>query len=234
MSSIRCDVKSVYNLLGNLSVDQLPLEVTLPVFYNTIVKYLNLYRISPRNFFLKSADRAVTDIDMSLPIEDYGTLTQIQAEVLDPVDGAKFTPIRHVAFEMLRDFEKQGELAACIYSEGAILRIRFSKQSLLGLPQRIRVWYEPALPIEEKYKSENLIPDCFKPLIEYEASAILAPMVRNVTPEMKQSLLNIAQNYMSQARDFRVQFEAIVNRAPENRPYKRGRPRLGHRLTRNQ
>lgn len=233
MSTIRCDVKQVYYLLGNLSVDQLPLEVALPVFYNTIVKYLNLYRVSPRNFFLKNVDRAVSGVDFALGIEDYGTLMQVQAEVVDPVDGLKHIPIRHVAFEMLRDYEQSGELVCSIYSEGGEIRLRFSRQRLTGLPNRLRIWYEPSLPIEDKYQSDNLIPECFKPLVEYESAAILAPMVRNVDPEVKQSLGSMSPIFMNQALDFRTQFEAIVHKTPENRPYKRSRPRARHRLLRN-
>jgi hypothetical protein len=232
MSTIRCDVKQVYYLLGNLSLDQLPLEVALPVFYNTIIKYLNLYRVSPNNFFLKYVERPITGELTNLEISDYGTLVQIQAHSQNSADGPGWVPVRHVAFEQLGSFEKAGTLAASIYNQDSHQVIKFSRQNYDLIPRQVRIWYEPALPIEDHYQSDNLIPECFKPLVEYEAASILGKMVRNVDPDTKAGIVATAMEYKAQAYDFRVQFEELVNRSPEVKPYKRNRPRLRTRFTR--
>lgn len=230
--TIRCDLKQVYYLLGNLALDQLPVEVALPVFYNTIVKYLNTYRISPNNYFLKHTRRAVSDVEVALNIDDYGSLVQVQALVIDPVEGSKYVPIPHVAFEQLRNFERSGILACTIFHQDGDNRLRFSLQQKRHLPTQIQVWYEPTIPIDDKYHSENPIPECFKPLVEYETASILAPMVRNVDANEKSGLLLMANNFKEQAIDFRRQFETIVNSTPEKQPFKRRRPRLRERYSR--
>lgn len=235
MSTIRCDVKQVYYLLGNLSLDQLPLEVALPVFYNIVVKYLNLYRVSPNNYFLKYVDRPVSGVITNLEISDYGTLIQVQALYPGNAFGVGWVPIQHVAFEQLRRYEEAGTLAVSIYNQDSHQIIKFSTQTTHNsqiLPSQVRIWYEPSLPIEDKYQSDNLIPECFKPLVEFESSAVLAPMVRNVDPDTKAGIMGIAASYKEQAFDFRKQFEAIVNKSPENTPQKRLRPRLRQRYTR--
>src|SRR5215813_4189893 len=138
--SIRCDLKQVYYLLGNLAADQLPIEVALPVFYNTIIKYLNSYRIAPNNYFLKSITRAVPDVEVFLGIDDFGSLIQIQALVIDPVEGSKYVPIPHVAFEQLRSFERSGVLACTLVNEDQQIKLRFSLQQKRHLPTQIKIW----------------------------------------------------------------------------------------------
>jgi hypothetical protein len=216
--SLRLDIRQVYSLLGNVTPDNLPIEVALPIYYSLVKKYLNKLKISVNNYFLKSSEIPAGVQDFPINIPDFGAISQLQVYTGSSIDPYK--PVQKVAFEVLLDHARSGAFAYAVYGGvGTSARIRFTPAQTY--PARVRVYYEPAVLSGFDYGADNPIPESLVDVINYEAAVLCAPHLRDLPPERMQALAALIPLYQRQADELRTIFETLSEGHFEHRPYKR-------------
>lgn len=218
--SLRCSAASVYALLGNLPMDQLPLEVVLPLYNMVVQKRLNDLKISTNNWFTQYVDRTVTGEEIHLGIDNFGTPVQVQVEVSGIVQPY-WKPMQIVSFEGLQDWRETGKLVCAFRGQGADAYLKLDRNYLL--PSRVRIWYEPESQMVDGYGSEVPIPVNFIEFINMEVAMLCAPHAQDLTPEQAQRMSALIPLYGAQVTEMRKQWEVLTNSQFEHRAYAKRR-----------
>lgn len=151
----------VYKLAGNLTRDQLQLEIVLTLLYHELDKRRMQMNITENNQFLKSEVRPITDIrDMIIPIADLGTTVSVH--VVNQHSGFE-TPVEIVNFNSLSSWEADGQFKVSIY--GTPPRIRFSIDATSYLGWDLKFWYEPDTAAPRGIEAQAFVNTNFRNLI---------------------------------------------------------------------
>lgn len=208
-------------MLGNLSEDELPIEVALPLYSIIVQKRLNELNVSQNNWFTKSTERNVSSSEINLGIEDFGSLVQVKALAVNSVGVVEFLPIRVVAFEALEDFRRSGQAACAVYGLGNEAKLKFSQSSYL--PAKVRIYYEPYKQLNDGYESDNPIPANYLSMINLETAVLCAPHVRNTSESQARQLQAIVALYQEQVREFEKTWSRMFDAQAEHRAYSKRR-----------
>lgn len=155
-------VDDIYKLAGNLTRDQLPLEIVLTLLYHELDKRRVQMNITENNFFLKSEERPITNTrDMPIEITDFGT--PVSLHVVNPHSNFE-SPIEIVNFNTLPGWEADGQLKASIYGTNPI-RLRFSIELNSFLGWTLKFWYEPNTSAPRGIESDVFVNPNFRNLV---------------------------------------------------------------------
>jgi hypothetical protein len=203
----------VYQLLGNVTPDELPLEVALPIFRSQVEKYAQWYELSVQNYFTTAKTMAVPANEFLLGIPNLKEVIQVQT-----LHGLDWRPIQIVSLEALDYEQRQGRLSCAIFGMGADTRIRLSTDFEPFIPGIIRIWYEPAIEPEELLEQ---VPQHFINLVAYETALKCIPfLIPKKTQEEAQALQVMAANYTKEVEDLKRIFDVSVNWTGEHRPHR--------------
>jgi hypothetical protein len=151
----------IYKLCGNVTRDQLPIEIVLTLLYHELDKRRVQMNLTENNYFLKSAETPITDTrDMLIPITDFGS--PVALHVVNPFSNFE-SPIELVNFNSLPGWEADGQLKASLY--GSPLRLRFSIELNSFLGWSLKFWYEPSTPAARGVEATVFINDNFRNLV---------------------------------------------------------------------
>lgn len=155
-------IDDIYKLCGNVTRDQLQLEIVLTLLYHELDKRRIQLNLTENNFFLTSAERPITDTrDMIIPITDFGS--PVALHVINPHSNFE-SPIELVNFNTLPGWEADGQLKASIYGTDP-LRLRFSMELNSFLGWNLKFWYEPNTVAPRGIEANVFVNDNFRNLI---------------------------------------------------------------------
>lgn len=173
-------IDDVYKLAGNVTRDQLQIEIVLTLLYHELDKRRVQMNITENNQFLKSEVLPITDVrDMLIPIEDLGTLVALH--VVNPANQFEL-PIEIVNFNALPGLEADGQLKASVYGQPP--RLRFSIQQESFLQWDLKFWYEPNTPAPRGVEASVYVNPNFRNLIA-SCVALYALPYAEVTQDKK-------------------------------------------------
>jgi len=136
-------IDRVYQKAGNLTRNQLPLELVLPHLYDELDRREVEMRLTEQNYSLKSEIRAIiNNREQEVSIDDFGDPVAIHIVSPDVnLEQAHVIPIEMVNFNTLPAYEADGELRVSLY--GDPLKIRFSIPLNNFIGWNLKFWYEP-------------------------------------------------------------------------------------------
>lgn len=174
----------IYKKVGNVTRDQLPLEIVLTYLYDELNKRSKMMDISEQNYFLKYADRALThEQDQPVSIEDFGT--PVAVWFINPFTDIEI-PVEMVNFSALSGIgAHDGRLVCTIY--GSPKRIRFAVKLNHYSGWRIKYWYEPVNEVEKGPEANSIVPDKFRALVTSAVARMVLPFAE-IPADMKQMI----------------------------------------------
>lgn len=136
-------INAVYQKAGNLTRNQLPLELVLTYLYDELDKRRVEMRLTEQNYSLKSENRSIINgREQEVSIDDFGDPVAIHIVSPDvTLDNPHVIPIEIVNFNTLPAYEADGELRVSLY--GDPLKIRFSIPLNTYIGWNLKFWYEP-------------------------------------------------------------------------------------------
>ncbi len=165
-------VSDVYVLLGNLTRDQLPIEIVLRLLYNELDKRRIQLNLTENNQFLVKKEKAITDArDQLVNISDFGS--PVAVHLVNPFNMIE-KPIEMVNFNTLPQWETDGQLKVSLY--GNPLRIRYSLDLTPQLGWNFIFWYEPDT-VSRGINSNVQINQTFKSLVTISVAKACLPHV---------------------------------------------------------
>ena len=138
-------ISEVYQKCGNVTRNQLPLELVLTYLYNQLDKRRVQMRLTEQNELLKKQDRLIIDArEFPVAIDDFGDPVAIH--LISPDVNQKYSqPLEIVNFNTLPAYEADGQMRVALYGGSADtgLMVRFSTAVDTFLNWTLRFWYEP-------------------------------------------------------------------------------------------
>lgn len=175
-------VNDVYVLLGNVTRDQVPLELVLKLLYNELDKRRIQMGLSENNQFLKVAEKNILDQrDQLVSVADINMAADVVAVHLANPENFWERPLEIVNFNTLPGWETDGQLKVALY--GQPLRIRFSLDMTPNLSWNLKFWYEPDV-VTRGINSNVVIPTIFKSLVTLSVALHALPDAE-IPPEKK-------------------------------------------------
>ena len=136
-------IDSIYKKCGNLTRNQLPLEIVLTHLYDEFDRRAVEMRLTEQNYSLRSEDRPIINQrEQEVSIDDFGdpVAVHIVSPDINP-STSHIIPLEIVNFNTLPAYEADGELRVSLY--GDPLKIRFSLMMQTYLGWTLKFWYEP-------------------------------------------------------------------------------------------
>lgn len=172
MAQVQSIIKNGFMHLGNISTDDLPLDVFLTNLQSVIDKRMVDLKLTDGNYLLKSTEFEGDDENTDFPISvsDYSEAVKLEYSQ----DGINFSGnvelVNHANLYLNR---REDSLTAAIY--GTPARIEFS---LIPTSTTIfRLWYEPSKGTPLRLTQEPQLNAFFHSFLALEAAAMSVPDV---------------------------------------------------------
>lgn len=213
---VRDLIKDVYQKLGNLSLEQLPLEFVLPHLYSVVDRRLIQMGYSETNLTLKSAVRTYGEQDNALGVSDFGYVAHVEYRI---AGTERWSQIDTVNFTELDSAYDNGLRKCAIYGMSPA-RIRFS--FVPDSSFEVQVWYQPAARQSKGAAEAVNVPSHYQNMLSDEIVLSVIPFAINDGNERRLRMLadSIGQRY----GDFNRAWEREIVAARINRGVVRKRP----------
>ena len=189
-------VSDIYVLLGNLTRDQLPIEIVLRLLYNELDKRRIQLNLTENNQFLVSKEKAIVDArDQLVSIADFGSVVAVH--LINPFSLTE-APVEIVNFNTLPAWETDGQLRVSLY--GNPLRIRYSLDLTPQLGWSFRFWYEPDA-VSRGINSNVNINQTFRSLVTISVAMACLPHAEIPENKKTQLALSFATQLGGQSED---------------------------------
>jgi hypothetical protein len=178
-------VNDVYVLMGNLTRDQLPIEIVLRLLYNELDKRRIQLNLTENNQFLISKEKTIVDPrDQLVSINDFGSAVAVH--LINPFNQSE-SPVEIVNFNTLPAYETDGQLRVSLY--GNPLRIRYSLDLTPQIGWSFKFWYEPDT-VSRGINANVNINQTFRSLVTL--SVAMASLPHAEIPEEKKAQLALS------------------------------------------
>jgi len=166
-------IDDIYKLCGNITRDQLPIEIAYVHLYNQLDKRRVQMRLTEHNQFLKGVEKPILDArEQLVSIEDFDSQSPVAVHLLNPFNS-HVTPVEIVNFNTLPGFEADLQLKCSIY--GTPPKIRFSNPLNDFAQWSLKIWYEPATQAPRGPGADVFINPIFRNLVSSSVAVMCLP-----------------------------------------------------------
>lgn len=182
-------VPDVYELLGNISTQQLPLRTVLQNFNNVLSRRLKQLGLSTQNRLIQSTTISLSTSTVEYPVslDDFGIPILCEFNTLQ---NSTFYPIDIVNFVSLGQAALENRQVVAFYGDpNQGQKVKFSYIGTGNFtPSQLRIWYEPDTPVSKDINSTPAIAQMFVPFVTMEVAQSVLPHVDDMDLQTKQGL----------------------------------------------
>jgi hypothetical protein len=179
-------IDDIYKLCGNLSRDQLPIEIVYTHLYNQLDKRRIQIRMTEHNQWLKKANKPIIQPrEQLVSIDDFDSQSVVAVHLINP-NNAHVVPVEIVNFNTLPNYEADLQLKCTFY--GTPPKIRFSTELADFSIWSLDIWYEPATQSGRGPGADVFLNPLFRNLVSSSTALMCLPYA-NIDAETKQNIM---------------------------------------------